>query len=137
MQVQSLSHTRWECACHVVWIPKYRRKVLWGEARREIGQILRMLVERMDGVEIVEGALCPDHVHVCLRIPPKYCAGKVIGKLKGRSAIILFERHPEWRGATGRDRTLWARGYYAGTVGLNEEVIRNYVRNQEEASRIE
>jgi putative transposase len=122
---------------HVVWIPKYRRKVLWGEARREIGQILRMLVERMDGVEIVEGALCPDHVHVCLRIPPKYCVGKVIGKLKGRSAIILFERHPEWRGATGRDRTLWARGYYAGTVGLNEEVIRNYVRNQEEASRTE
>ena len=122
---------------HVVWIPKYRRKVLWGEARREIGQILRMLVERMDGVEIVEGALCPDHVHVCLRIPPKYCVGKVIGKLKGRSAIILFERHPEWRGATGRDRTLWARGYYVSTVGLNEEVIRNYVRNQEEASRIE
>ena len=122
---------------HVVWIPKYRRKVLWGEARREIGQILRTLVEHMDGVEIVEGALCPDHVHVCLRIPPKYCVSKVIGKLKGRSAIILFERHPEWRGATGRDRTLWARGYYVSTVGLNEEVIRNYVRNQEEASRIE
>ena len=114
MQVQSLSHTRWECVYHVVWIPKYRRKVLWGEARREIGQILRMLVERMDGVEIVEGALCPDHVHVCLRIPPKYCVGKVIGKLKGRSAIILFERHPEWRGATGRDRTLWAQGLLRG-----------------------
>lgn len=137
MQIQSLSHTKWECVYHVVWIPKYRRKVLWGEARREIGQILRTLVEHMDGVEIVEGALCPDHVHVCLRIPPKYSVSKVIGKLKGRSAIILFERHPEWRSTTGRDRTFWARGYYVSTVGLNEEVIKNYVRNQEEASRIE
>ena len=107
MDKNSLSHTSWECACHIVWIPKYRRKVLYGEARREIGEILSALVERMDGVEKVEGSVCGDHTRICLRIAPKHSAGNVVGKLKGKSAIILHERHPEWRRVTGRDRTLW------------------------------
>ena len=137
MEKHSLSHTSWECVYHIVWIPKYRRKVLYGETRRESGEILRMLVERMDGVEIVEGSTCGDHIHICLRVPPKYALSSVVGKLKGRSSIILHERHPEWRKLTGRDRTLWARGYYASTIGLDEAKVREYVRRQEEGSRIE
>jgi putative transposase len=122
---------------HIVWIPKYRRKVLWGQVRQEVGQIIRNLLEHMDGVEMVEGTLCPDHIHICLRIAPKHSVSKVVGRIKGRSAITLFERHPELRGVTGRDRTFWARGYYVSTVGLNETVIRNYIRNQEEGSKVE
>ena len=137
MDKNSLSHTSWECVYHIVWIPKYRRKVLYGEARREIGEILAMLVERMDGVEKVEGSVCRDHIHICLRIAPKHSVSSVVGKLKGKSAIILHERHPEWRRLTGRDRTLWARGYYVSTVGLNESVIRRYIQKQEDGSRIE
>ena len=137
MEKHSLSHTSWECVYHIVWIPKYRRKVLYGETRREVGEILRMLAERMDGVEIVEGSACVDHIHICLRIPPKYAVSNVVGRLKGKSAIVLHERHPEWRSITGRDRTLWARGYYVNTIGLDEAKVRKYVREQEEASRIE
>ena len=96
-----------------------------------------MLVDRMDGVEIVEGSTCPDHIHICLRVAPKHAVSSVVGKLKGKSAILLHERHPEWRGITGRDRTLWARGYYVNTIGLDEAKVRKYVREQEEASRIE
>ncbi len=90
----------------------------------------------MDGAEIVEGSACVDHIHICLRIAPKHAVSKVVGKLKGKSAIVLRERHQEWRAVTGRDRTLWARGYYVSTVGLNESVVRRYIQNQEEASRI-
>nr|WP_314639092.1 IS200/IS605 family transposase [uncultured Olsenella sp.] len=136
MEKHSLSHTSWECVYHIVWIPKYRRKVLYGETRREIGEILRTLVDQMDGVEIVEGSACVDHIHICLRIAPKHAVSKVVGKLKGKSAIVLHERHQEWRAVTGRDRTLWARGYYVSTVGLNESVVGRYIQNQEEASRI-
>ena len=136
MKKHSLSHTSWECVYHIVWIPKYRRRVLYGETRREIGEILRTLVDQMDGVEIVEGSACVDHIHICLRIAPKHAVSKVVGKLKGKSAIVLHERHQGWRAVTGRDRTLWARGYYVSTVGLNESVIRRYIQNQEEASRI-
>ena len=136
MDKHCLSHAGRECVYHIVWIPKYRRKVLYGETRREIGGILRMLAEQMGGVEIVEGSACIDHIHICLSIPPKYSVSNVAGKLKGKCSIILHERHPEWRSITGRDRTLWARGYYVSTVGLDEAKIRNYVRNQEEASRI-
>ena len=122
---------------HIVWIPKYRRKVLWSQVRQKVGRIIRNLVEHMDGVEMVEGTLCPDHIHICLRIAPKHSVSKVVGRIKGRSSITLFERHPELRAVTGRDRTFWARGYYVSTVGLNEAVIRNYIRNQEEGSKVE
>ena len=137
MEKHSLSHTSWECVYHVVWIPKYRRKVLYGETRREIGEILRMLVDHMDGVEIVEGSACPDHIHICLRIAPKHSVSHVVGRLKGKSAIVLHERHPEWRRIAVRDRTLWARGYYVSTVGLNESIIRRYIQRQEDGSKIE
>ena len=110
MEKHSLSHTSWECVYHVVWIPKYRRKVLYGETRREIGEILRMLVDHMDGVEIVEGSACPDHIHICLRIAPKHSVSHVVGRLKGKSAIVLHERHPEWRRITGRDRSCGRAG---------------------------
>lgn len=136
MEKNSLSHTSWECVYHIVWIPKYRRKVLYGEARREVGEILRTLVGRMDGVEIVEGSACVDHIHICLSVAPKHSLSNVVGTLKGKSAIVLHERHPEWRRLTGRDRTLWARGYYVSTVGLNEETIRRYIREQEDGDRI-
>lgn len=81
------------------------------------------------------GSACADHIHMCLRIAPKYAVSSVVGKLKGRSAIVLHERHPEWRGITGRDRTLWARGHCVSTIGLDEAKVRKYVREQEEASR--
>ena len=137
MDKHSLSHTSWECVYHIVWIPTYRRKVLSGETRREVGEILRMLVDHMDGVEIVEGTACVDHIHICLRIAPKHSVSHVVGRLKGKSAIVLHERHPEWRKLTGRDRTLWARGYYVSTVGLNESIIRRYIQRQEDGSKIE
>lgn len=133
---QSLAHTRWDCTYHIVFIPKYRRKVLYGEAREEIRDVLRRLVDAKDGVELVEGSVCRDHIHMCLRIAPKHAVSKVMGYLKGKSALIMFDHHPEWRRLTGRDRTLWARGYFVSTVGLNEATIRKYVRNQEDASRI-
>ena len=118
-------------------MPKYRRKRLYGDLRRELGEILAALVEQMDGVEKVEGSACVDHIHICLRIAPKHAVSSVVGKLKGRSAIVLFGRHPELRRVTGRDRTLWARGYYVSTVGLDEAAVRKYIRSQEEASAIE
>lgn len=137
MTERSLAHTRWGCVCHIVLIPKYRRKVMYGELRKEVVEIIRGLVDREDGVEIIEGSACPDHIHLCLRIPPKYAVCKVVGRLKGRSSIMLHERHSERRGATGKDKTLWARGYYVSTVGLNEATIKNYLKRQEEAGRFE
>ena len=94
MEKHSLSHTSWECAYHAVWIPKYRRKVLCGETRRGIGEMLRVLVDHMDGVEIVEGSACPYHIHMCLRIAPKHSVSHAVGRLRGKSAIVLHERHP-------------------------------------------
>jgi putative transposase len=95
-----------------------------------------MLVGAKDGLEIVEGSVCIDHIHLCLRIAPKHSVSKVMGYLKGKSSLMLFDHHPEGRGITGKDRTFWSRGYYVSTVGINESVIRKYVREQEDASRI-
>lgn len=133
---QSLAHAKWDCTYHIVWIPKYRRKVLYGECRMEVKEVLAQLVAAKDGLEIVEGSVCRDHIHMCLRIASKWSVSKVMGYLKGKSSLILFDRHPEWRGVTGRDRTFWARGYFVSTVGINEAVIRKYVREQEDASKI-
>ena len=137
MDKNSLSHTSRERAYRIAWMPKYRRKVLYGEMRREVGEIPRALTERMDGVDMPGGAACPDHIHMCPRIAPKHAVSVVVGKLKGKSAAILHERRPELRRVTGGDRALWARGRYVSTVGLNESVIRRYIRRQEEGSRIE
>ena len=137
MEKHSLSHTSWECIYHIVWIPKYRRKVLYGETRREVGEILGAPTERMDGVEIVEGGACPDRIHICPRTAPKHSASDVVGKLKGKSATILHGRHPERRRITGRDRALWARGHCVSAVGLNETAARRCIQRQEDGSRTE
>ena len=135
MTEQSLAHTRWDCTYHIVWIPKYRKKVLYGECRTEMKAILRQLLE-MKKIEVVEGAMCSDHVHLSIRIPPKYAVAEIMGFLKGKSALMMFDRHPEWRRRMGRDRSFWARGYYVSTIGLNEEVIKKYIQNQEDSDRI-
>ena len=133
---ESLAHTEWDCTYHIVFIPKYRRRVLYGEVREELRDVLRRLVEAKDGIELVEGTVSRDHVHMCLRMATKLAVSKVMGYLKGKSAPVLFDHHPEWRNRTGRDRTFWARGYFVSTVGHDEAVIRKYVRNQEDVSRI-
>ena len=135
MTEQSLAHTRWDCTYHIVWIPKYRKKVLYGECRTEMMAMLKQLLE-MKKIEIVEGAMCSDHVHLSIRIPPKYAVAEIMGFLKGKSALMMFDRHPEWRRRMGRDRSFWARGYYMSTIGLNEEVIKKYIQNQEDSDRI-
>ena len=133
---ESLSHTRWDCTYHIVWIPKYRKKVLFRQNRAEVGALVRQLFERR-GCELPGGSACADHVHVCVRIPPKHAVSDVMGYVKGKSAMVLRDRHPEWAKAVGKDKTFWARGYYVSTVGLNEETIRRYVAEQEEGTRFE
>ncbi len=133
MDVQSLSHTRWECKYHIVWIPKCRKKALYGELRKYLGEVLRDLALRKES-EIVEGHLRLDHVHVLLSIPPKNAVSEVVGFIKGKSAIHIA------RTFAGRRRnfvgqSFWARGYYVSTVGKDEESVRRYIQEQEEADR--
>ena len=135
MDKDSLSHTSRYCACHVVWIPKYRRKAPCGETRREVGEIPGMLAGRTGGVEIVEGSACPDHTRICFRIAPKRGAGDVVGRSRGKSAVTPRERHHERGALTGRDRTMWARGYCVGTVGPDESVTGRHVRRQPDGGR--
>ena len=125
---RSLSHVRWECKYHVVFIPKYRRKVLYGKLRRRIGPILRELC-RQRGIELLEGHLMPDHVHMLLSIPPKYSVAHTIGFLKGKSAVRVHRELLRERRMTGLH--FWATGYSVSTIGLDEEAIRKYVRDQE------
>jgi len=130
---QSQSHVRWYCKYHIVFVPKYRRRVIYGQLRRSIGRIIRELCQQQ-GVELVEGHAMPDHVHLCLSIPPKYRVATTVGWLKGKSAIRI---HREF---LGRERNFtglhfWARGYCVSTVGLEEQVIREYIRNQEKEEK--
>jgi len=125
---QSLAHVKWECKYHVVFIPKYRRKVLYGKMRRAVGMILRELC-RQKGVEILEGHLMPDHVHMCLSVPPKYSVAHVIGFLKGKSAVRIHRELLHERRMTGLH--FWATGYSVSTVGLDEDRVRQYIRDQE------
>ena len=127
-EYQSLSRTKWECKYHVVFIPKYRRKVLYGKMRRAIGAILRELC-RQKGVELLEGHLMSDHVHMCLSVPPKYSVAHVIGFIKGKSAVRIHRELLHERRMTGLH--FWATGYSVSTVGLDEDRIRKYVREQE------
>jgi len=132
-QRETLSHVAWECKYHVVFVPKYRRKVLYGQVRRRTGAILRSLCEQR-GVTLIEGHLMPDHVHMCLAIPPKHSVSSVVGFLKGKSAIWI---HNETAGRRkgSMDRSFWARGYYVNTVGRDEKAVREYIRRQEEDDR--
>ncbi len=126
---QSLAHTKWECKYHVVWIPKYRRKKLFSELRKELGPVLRELAKQK-GSEIIEGKLLIDHVHILIAIPPKYAVSQVIGYIKGKSAIHIARNYVGRRkNFTGEH--FWARGYYVSTVGLDEGVVRQYIQQQE------
>jgi putative transposase len=125
---QSLSHVRWECKYHVVVIPKYRQKVFYGKMRRRIGAILRDLC-RQRGVELLEGRCMADHVHLCLSIPPKFSVSHTIGFLKGKSAVRVHRELMGHRRMAGLH--FWATGYWVSTVGLDEEKVRHYIREQE------
>ena len=131
---QSLSHVRWECKYHVVFIPKYRRKVIYGKLRKQIGSFLRDLCGQR-GVELLEGHTMVDHVHMCLSIPPKYSVAFVIGFLKGKSAVRIHRELLKERRMTGLH--FWATGYSVSTVGLDEARIRKYIREQEKRDRLE
>ncbi len=132
-QANSLSHTRCECKYHIVFIPKYRRKVIFGQIRQELGEVFRRLAEQKEcGIE--EGHLMPDHVHMMISIPPKYAVSQVVGFIKGKSAIHIARTY------AGRKRNyvgqhFWARGYFVSTVGRDEKVIREYIKHQESEDR--
>ena len=131
--VESLSHTRWECKYHIVFIPKYRRKAIFGQIRRELGDVFRRLARQKESV-IEEGHLMPDHVHMMISIPPKYAVSQVIGFIKGKSAIHIARVYAgKRRNYVGQH--FWARGYFASTVGRDEQVIREYIRHQEAEDR--
>ena len=128
MDKNSLAHSQWECKYHLVWAPKYRRQVIYGKLKGDIGKILRDLCERK-GVEIIEAECCSDHIHMLVRIPPKYSVSEVMGYLKGKSALMIFDRHANLKYKYG-NRHFWCRGYYVDTVGKNAKRIEEYIRKQ-------
>ncbi len=130
---QQQSHVQWYCRYHIVIVPKYRQKAIFGALRQDIGKILRELC-RQYGMELIEGHALPDHVHLCLSIPPKYSVANAVGRLKGKSAIGI---HREYVGRRGNFTGLhfWAKGYCVSTVGLDEAMVRQYIRNQEHQER--
>ena len=127
--INSLAHTKWNCKYHIVFAPKYRRKVFYDEHRLEVREILRKLCE-WKGVEIIEGEVCPDHVHMLVSIPPKISVANFMGYLKGKSSLMIFDKHANLKYKFG-NRKFWAEGYYVSTVGLNEATIRKYIQDQE------
>ncbi len=132
-RIGSLNHSRWECKYHVVFIPKYRKKAIFGRIRAELGEILRRLAEQKES-RIEEGHLMPDHVHMMISIPPKHAVSQVIGYIKGKSAIHIARRYSE-RKRNFVGQHFWARGYFVSTVGRDEEVIREYIRHQKHEDR--
>lgn len=136
MDNKSLTYTRWNCTYYIVFIPKYRRKVLYGKIRQELIDIFKRLCA-MKKVTLISGAICPDHVHMYLAIPPKLSVSEVVAYLKGKSALMNFDNHPEFRGRWGA-RHMWARGYYVDTVGnVNEETFKNYIKGQENSDKFD
>lgn len=132
---QSLAHVKWECKYHGVMVPKYRRKTLFGRVRKRVGKVFQQLCRQKD-IGLVEGHVMPDHVHMVLSIPPKYSVAMVVGYLKGKSAIQIHREALNLKqGFTGKH--FWSRGYCVSTVGLDEQMIRAYIRNQEELDRQE
>ena len=126
---KSLSHTRWNCKYHIVFIPKYRRKAIYGKLRTDIGVIIRQLCAYKD-VEIIEAHAMPDHIHMLVRIPPKIAISSFMGYLKGKSSLIIFERHANLKYKYG-NRNFWAKGFFVSTVGLDTEKVKQYIRDQE------
>ena len=129
-KTDSLAHTKWMCKYHIVFAPKYRRKIIFNQIRKDIGETLRELC-KYKGVEIIEGHMMPDHIHMLLSIPPKYSVSSVMGYLKGKSALMIFERHANLKYRYG-NRHFWSEGYYVSTVGLNEATIKKYIEGQEQ-----
>ena len=126
--VNSLSHTSWNCKYHIVFAPKYRRKVFYGEKRREIGEILRTLCN-WKKIRIIEAEVCPDHMHMLVEIPPKVAVSSFMGYLKGKSSLMIYEKFPELK-YKYRNREFWCRGYYVDTAGKNAKKIEEYIRHQ-------
>ncbi|AEJ01717.1 transposase IS200-family protein [Nitrosomonas sp. Is79A3] len=127
-EYQSLSHARWDCKCHVVFIPKRRKKMIFGKLRKHIGAVLHDLANQKESV-IVEGHLMLDHIHMCISIPPKYSVSHVVGFIKGKSAIAIARQLGRRKNFTGEN--FWARGYFVSAVGLDEEMVKAYIRDQE------
>ena len=130
--INSLTHSKWRCQYHIVFAPKFRRKEIYGKIKADIGQILRKLCEQK-GVEIIEAEACPDHIHMLVNIPPNLSVSQFMGYLKGKSSLMIFDRHANLKYKFG-NRHFWAEGYYVSTVELNEATIRKYIQDQERIS---
>lgn len=126
--VKSLSHSKWRCQYHIVFAPKYRRQEIYGKIKTDIGKILRTLCIQK-GVEIIEAEACPDHIHMLVSIPPSLSVASFMGYLKGKSSLMIFDRHANLKYKYG-NRHFWCRGYYVDTVGRNKKAIEEYIRNQ-------
>ncbi len=135
MDNKSLSHTRWKCQYHIVFIPKYRKKVLYGKVREDVREIISILC-KYKSVEIIAGAVCIDHVHLSVAISPKFSVSDFMGYLKGKSTLMLYDRHPELQSKW--DKAFWARGYYVETIGnITDAAVQKYINEQAEESRRE
>ena len=132
--INSLEDTKWRCEYHIVFAPKYRRQVIYREIKADIGEILRRLCQQK-GIEIIEANACPDHIHMLISIPPKYRVAQIMGYLKGKSSLMIFDRHANLKYKYG-NRHFWARGYYADTVGRNKKQIEEYIKHQLEEDQI-
>lgn len=128
LDTDSLAHTKWNCKYHIVFAPKYRRQVIYGKIKGDIGIMLRKLCEYKQ-VEILEAEACKDHIHMLVSIPPKYSVSQIMGYLKGKSSLMIFEKYANMKYKYG-NRHFWCRGYYVDTVGRNKKVIAEYIRNQ-------
>ena len=133
MDKNSLAHSTWNCKYHIVFAPKYRRQIIYGKVKGEIGKILRMLCDRK-GVEIIEAQACPEHIHMLVSIPPKLSVSEFMGYLKGKSALMIFDKFANMKYRYG-NRQFWCRGYYVDTVGRNKKEIEEYIRNQLEEDK--
>ena len=135
MDNQSLSHVRWKCQYHIVFIPKYRKKILYGKLKKDVREIISILCKYKD-VQIIDGAVCEDHIHLSVAIPPKISILSFMGYLKGKSTLMIYDRHPELQSKW--DKSFWARGYYVSTIGnITEDAIKKYIQEQSDESRKE
>ena len=128
LDINSLAHTKWECKYHIVFAPKYRRQIIYGNIKADIGQMLRKLCD-YKGIEIIEAEACKDHIHMLVSIPPKYSVSQIMGYLKGKSSLMIFEKYANLKYKYG-NRHFWCRGFYVDTVGRNRKAIEKYIRNQ-------
>ena len=128
LDTDSLAHTQWNCKYHIVFAPKYRRQIMYGKIKSDIGMMLRKLCE-YKGIEIIEAEACKDHIHMLVSIPPKYSVSQIMGYLKGKSSLMIFEKYANLKYKYG-NRHFWCRGYYVDTVGRNKKAIEQYIRTQ-------